>query len=193
MFKLNKQIEGTKNFLFSKILNIYLLLFFLFSFINTAKIDTNKLISSGAISIEKVVEYDENILKAENKAVVKNSYYKIVLKKTAIGDANIARSYVDALTNLVIKENISKAESMDYTADLISFDESNRYDTQIEYLQNQFNLIINGYKSLKEGQIVDFTLIETAKGSQAINVKEVDMQLYKYTKYVYFFILYSFL
>ena len=30
-----------------------------------------------------------------------------------------------------------------------------------------------GYKSLKEGQMVDFTLIETAKGSQAINVKEV--------------------
>lgn len=30
-----------------------------------------------------------------------------------------------------------------------------------------------GYKSLREGQIVDFTLIETAKGSQAINVKEV--------------------
>lgn len=115
-----------------------------------SKIDTNKLISSGAISIEKVVEYDENILKAENKAVVKNTYYKIVLKKAAIGNENIARSYVDALTNLVIKENISKAESMDYTADLISYDDSNRYDTQIEYLQNQFNLIINGYKSLKE-------------------------------------------
>ena len=43
MFKLNKKKIGTKNFLFSKILNIYLLLFFLFSFINTAKIDTNKL------------------------------------------------------------------------------------------------------------------------------------------------------
>ncbi len=32
-----------------------------------------------------------------------------------------------------------------------------------------------GYKSLKEGEIVDFTLIETAKGSQAINVKEVEL------------------
>lgn len=32
-----------------------------------------------------------------------------------------------------------------------------------------------GYKSLKEGQIVEFTLIETAKGNQAINVKEVEM------------------
>ncbi len=32
-----------------------------------------------------------------------------------------------------------------------------------------------GYKSLKEGEIVDFTLIETAKGNQAINVKEVEM------------------
>ena len=33
----------------------------------------------------------------------------------------------------------------------------------------------DGYKSLKEGELVDFTLIETAKGSQAINVKEVEM------------------
>ncbi len=33
----------------------------------------------------------------------------------------------------------------------------------------------DGYKSLKEGQIVEFTLIETAKGNQAINVKEVEM------------------
>ncbi len=32
-----------------------------------------------------------------------------------------------------------------------------------------------GYKSLKEGQIVEFTLIETAKGNQAINVKEVEL------------------
>ena len=31
-----------------------------------------------------------------------------------------------------------------------------------------------GYKSLKEGEIVDFTLIETAKGCQAINVREVN-------------------
>ncbi len=32
-----------------------------------------------------------------------------------------------------------------------------------------------GYKTLKEGEIVEFTLIETAKGNQAINVKEVAM------------------
>ena len=30
-----------------------------------------------------------------------------------------------------------------------------------------------GYKTLKEGAVVDFTLIQTAKGCQAINVKEV--------------------
>ncbi len=33
----------------------------------------------------------------------------------------------------------------------------------------------NGYKSLREGEIVEFTLIETAKGAQAINVREVEM------------------
>ena len=32
-----------------------------------------------------------------------------------------------------------------------------------------------GYKSLKEGEIVEFTLIETAKGCQAINVREVKL------------------
>ena len=31
----------------------------------------------------------------------------------------------------------------------------------------------DGYKTLKEGNIVDFKLIETAKGLQAIDVKEV--------------------
>lgn len=32
-----------------------------------------------------------------------------------------------------------------------------------------------GYKTLKEGDVVDFKLIETAKGLQAIEVKEVQM------------------
>ena len=32
-----------------------------------------------------------------------------------------------------------------------------------------------GYKSLKEGDLVEFTLVETAKGNQAINVKEVNL------------------
>ena len=32
---------------------------------------------------------------------------------------------------------------------------------------------MDGYKTLKEGNIVEFKLIETAKGLQAINVAEV--------------------
>lgn len=32
-----------------------------------------------------------------------------------------------------------------------------------------------GYKTLKEGDIVEFTLIKTAKGNQAINVHEVKL------------------
>ena len=33
----------------------------------------------------------------------------------------------------------------------------------------------DGYKSLKEGDIVDFKLIETAKGLQAIDVAEIGL------------------
>ena len=33
----------------------------------------------------------------------------------------------------------------------------------------------DGYKTLKEGAVVDFTLIETTKGCQAINVREVEL------------------
>ncbi len=45
----------------------------------------------------------------------------------------------------------------------------------------------DGYKTLKEGELVEFTLIETAKGNQAINVKEVFTAVWEYTKFVYFF------
>lgn len=33
----------------------------------------------------------------------------------------------------------------------------------------------DGYKTLKEGDIVDFKLIETGKGLQAIDVQEVEL------------------
>ena len=33
----------------------------------------------------------------------------------------------------------------------------------------------DGYKSLKEGDIVDFKLIETGKGLQAIDVEEISL------------------
>jgi CspA family cold shock protein len=32
-----------------------------------------------------------------------------------------------------------------------------------------------GYKSLKEGDVVEFTLIDTSKGKQAIDVKQVKL------------------
>ena len=34
-------------------------------------------------------------------------------------------------------------------------------------------ILSDGYKTLKEGQLVEFNLIETAKGLQATNVKEI--------------------
>ena len=36
-------------------------------------------------------------------------------------------------------------------------------------------ILCDGYKTLKEGDIVEFTLVETTKGNQAINVKEVSL------------------
>ncbi len=36
----------------------------------------------------------------------------------------------------------------------------------------------DGYKSLSEGDVVEFTLIETIKGKQAINVQEVKLTTY---------------
>lgn len=37
------------------------------------------------------------------------------------------------------------------------------------------SIICQGYRTLKEGDVVEFTLINTAKGKQAIDVKEVKL------------------
>lgn len=36
-------------------------------------------------------------------------------------------------------------------------------------------IVKEGYKTLKEGEFVDFKLIETSKGLQAVDVTEVEM------------------
>ena len=49
----------------------------------------------------------------------------------------------------------------------------------IDYAQNEDIFVhysaidLDGYKTLSEGQYVDFTLVETSKGYQALNVKLV--------------------
>ncbi len=35
----------------------------------------------------------------------------------------------------------------------------------------------NGFKSLKQDELVDFRLIKTAKGCQAVDVKEIELKL----------------
>ena len=111
-------------------------------------IDTAKLISEGYINIDKKEVYDEVAKETEKKTVIKETYYQITLKKKGIGGTTLARDYVKALVGLAISDNNTKTETMDYTSNLTSYDSSNRYDTQITYLQNQFDLIINGYASL---------------------------------------------
>ncbi len=36
------------------------------------------------------------------------------------------------------------------------------------------NIDKNGYKTLKDGQLVEFDMIKTKKGNQAVNIKIVD-------------------
>lgn len=40
-------------------------------------------------------------------------------------------------------------------------------------------IVKEGYKTLKEGEVVDFKLIETSKGLQAVDVTEVEMTTVK--------------
>ena len=47
------------------------------------------------------------------------------------------------------------------------------YNTNEDIFVHYSAIEQDGYKSLKDGDVVEFTLIETAKGKQAINVKEV--------------------
>lgn len=53
----------------------------------------------------------------------------------------------------------------------IEFDELQGEDIFVHYSA----IDAEGYKSLREGDIVEFQLIKTTKGCQAINVKEVKL------------------
>ena len=113
-------------------------------------IDAEKIVQSGAISISFNVVYDQDVLNAEKKAVVKDQYYEIKINRSAIGNEKLAREYVDALVNIPIKENAAKNQAADYTSNLVSYDASNRYDAQIEHLLAQLDMINEGYETLIE-------------------------------------------
>ena len=113
-------------------------------------IDTEGIVQSGAISISFNVVYDQEVLNAEKKAVVKDQYYEIKINRSAIGNEKLAREFVDTLVNIPIKENASKNQAADYTSNLVSYDASNRYDAQIEHLLAQLDMINEGYETLIE-------------------------------------------
>ena len=53
----------------------------------------------------------------------------------------------------------------------IEYEQNPREDIFVHYSA----IICEGYKTLKEGDLVEFTLIETAKGGQAIDVREIKL------------------
>lgn len=49
------------------------------------------------------------------------------------------------------------------------------YDNLEDIFVHYSAIVKEGYKTLKEGEFVDFKLIETSKGLQAVDVTEVEM------------------
>lgn len=47
------------------------------------------------------------------------------------------------------------------------------YKENLDIFVHYSSIMIEGYKTLSEGQMVEFDLVETEKGLQAKNVKEV--------------------
>ncbi len=111
-------------------------------------INTEGIVASGAISITQKTFYDEDILEAEKKAVIKEQYYEITLTKGSISNASLAKEFIESLVDICITDSVAKVEALDYTSNLFSYDTSNKYDAQIEYLQNQYDFITEGYEDL---------------------------------------------
>ena len=53
------------------------------------------------------------------------------------------------------------------------------YDSSTDIFVHYSAILCSGFKTLKEGDIVEFKLVETPKGLQAINVVTLDMATIK--------------
>lgn len=104
----------------------------------------------GKINVEEMYEKNDitisQTISTDGVAIV--GEYSISVKQKYFSDSTVAKDFIIELVNVPISYAITSIQNMNYKTNLTNFNNAVAYDTQIDYLVAQRDLLILGYESI---------------------------------------------
>lgn len=102
--------------------------------------------------------------------------YLITMSAKAFDNEIQAKKFMLALINTPVKKTVELAEAMNYESNLKSYSKSYSYTNKLTYLDNQINLLINGYNEWIE----EYSDIDVMLNNEKIKLSELRNDITNY-------------
>lgn len=115
-------------------------------------IDVDKIVNEGGIGISETYQAsDVTIIETGGKLEgVYINYYQFEIKAKYFDSKDIAKSFISDLTYYPIKKAFDIADSLSYDQYVVQANNASSYETQLEMLDKQAKVIIDGYNETIE-------------------------------------------
>lgn len=110
-------------------------------------IDIDKLFESNEFTIDINRVYYEAVVEGEAPEL-KATNYLINMPTSPFKDSQTAKAFAIALINIPLEKTIQMIQTLDFTTNLEMYNEVANFDTKLNYITNQVNLLLNGYSNL---------------------------------------------
>ncbi len=134
-------------------------------------INVEKIRGQNGISI---AEYEREI----NQTVVKTGIYTISISKKYFKSADQARDFFEALISLPTEKVLFKSKSLDYDRYLKQYDVVDDYESKLDILIKQKNLIIDEYNRLISTYSTAHSITLANGANQTINEAQSELESY---------------
>jgi hypothetical protein len=101
-----------------------------------------------SIDVEKIVNNEDITLTKKIDENLKTSFYTIQIKASYFKSSKQAKDFINAIFNIPVNELVSIYETSDNKSYLTAYNDCTDYESQIEALYNELNLLDNKYTEL---------------------------------------------